>query len=61
MTGREIKVKKIGPVQNEKAELIYEKAETMNRSFTSVGKQLVSKFPTEQMTEERENEIYTRG
>ena len=54
MTGRENKVKRIGPIQNEKAELVYddaEKAETMNRFFTSVGKQLASKFPTEQMTE----------
>ena len=34
MTGRENKVKRMGPIQNEKAELIYddtEKAETMNR------------------------------
>ena len=54
MTGRENKVKRIGPIQNEKVELIYddtEKAETMNRFFTSVGEQLASKFPTEQMTE----------
>ena len=36
MTGRENKVKRIGPIQNEKAKLIYddtEKAETMNRFF----------------------------
>ena len=54
MTRREIKVKRIGPIQNEKAELTYddtEKSETMNRFFTSVGKQLASRLPTEQMTE----------
>ena len=36
MTGRENKVKRICPIQNEKAELMYddtEKAETMNRFF----------------------------
>ena len=50
MTEKENKVKRIGPIQNEKAEPIYddtEKAETMNRFFISVGKQLASKFPTE--------------
>ena len=54
MTGRENKVKRIGPIQNEMEELIYddtEKAETMNRCFSSVGKQLASKFPTDPMTE----------
>ena len=36
MMGRENKVKRIGPIKNEKAELIYddtEKTETMNRFF----------------------------
>ena len=54
MTGTENKVKRIGPIQNEKAELVYddtENAETMNRFFTSVGNQLALKFRTEQMTE----------
>ena len=54
MTGRENKVKRIGPIQNEMEELIYddtEKAETMNRFFSSVGKQLASKFPTDPTTE----------
>ena len=54
MTGRENKVKRIGPIQNEMEELIYddtEKAETINRFFSSVGKQLASKFPTDPTTE----------
>ena len=62
MTGRENKVKRIGPIQNEMEELIYddtEKAETMNRFFSSVGKQLASKFPTDPMTE-TELPIYIR-
>ena len=62
MTGRENKVKRIGPIQNEMEELIYddtEKAETMNRFFSSVGKQLASKFPTDPITE-TELPIYVR-